>query len=179
MGETRYRAGSKTQELWEAYSTKGKEVAAKIGKKVGLKESSIEEYFRRWGTESDKLPTERSSPKIKYFDIGNPKVELTITKQGPEVSEVRFPDGKTQFIPNNKLIPVGFFNEDCQTVYQNAKKFAVMDGNRRVAVEEKFSSAKRRCSGNKMFHIYALTSSNRVRIIPRVVWDKYPNVKSQ
>lgn len=174
MADTRFRAGSSKQLLWAAYSEQGKDAAYKLAKSEGIPDTSANIYIREF--EKMGVAPSSSSRTREVFDIGDPQKIGHVITEGKEVSEVQWPGGAKQFIPNDKLLPKDFFNNDTKGCYKNAKKFAVMDGNKRVDLTDSLKIATRRCVGNPMMHVYAITGAGLVRLIPRSVWKTYPNI---
>lgn len=175
MTEPRYRAGSSRQILWTAYSENGKEAALKAARKNDIKETSATVYIAEWEKEATRTERKETGTR-RVFDIGNPKEIGTVITKGPEQSEVQWASGLKQFIGNDKLLPEGFFNNDTRGCYKNAAKYAVMENAKRIDLVDSFSRAKRMCAGNKQRFIYAITGTHLVRMVPRAVWDTYPNI---
>lgn len=175
MSDTRYRAGSQRQALWTAYSEDGIKAALKAAAKLGMKEQSAKVYISQFEKEAV-APKKEDGYRSKVFDIGDPNNLGTVIKKYDEVSEIRFADGTVRYVPNDKLIPDNFFNEDTKGCYNHAYKFVVMENNKRIDETNLFSKAKRLCAGNKMRFIYAITKAGLVRLIPRSIWSTFPDV---
>lgn len=175
MTEPRFRAGSNKQLVWVAYSENGKEAAMKVAKQNGINPQSAKIYIAEWEKEEEADTAPKANTK-RVFDIGNPKEIGTRIQHGKEVSEVQWASGLKQFIPNDKLLPEGFFNNDTRGCYKNASKFAVMESNKRIDLVDSFNRAKRMCAGNKQRFIYAITGAGLIRMVPRGAWDTFPNI---
>lgn len=175
MTLNRYRAGSSRHALWAAFSEGGAKAAFKAAEKIGINASTAKVYIGEWERETE--AQEKTDTRIRrVFDIGNPKLIGTIVKAGPEVSEVRWHEGPSQFIPNDKLLPEGFFNPDTKGCYKHAESFAVMELNKRIDLSGDFKRAKRLCAGNRKRFIYAVTKAGLVRMVPRNIWATYPDI---
>lgn len=175
MADTRFRAGSSKQLLWAAYSEQGKDAALKLAKREGIHEVSAKLYIAQFEKE-ETTPEPVSSRMREVFDIGDPQKVGKVITEGKEVSEVQWPGGARQYIPNGNLLPKGYFNNDVKGCYKNASKFVVMELNNRIDITTLFSRAKRMCSGSNIRTIYAVTSGGLVRLVPRCIWATFPNM---
>jgi hypothetical protein len=163
MAETRYQAGSTKQAVWETFSAKGSDAALKKGQSLRVSEARLNRWLARW----QKRPAKHESPRKKVFDVGNPALLGSLTFQGPDVSEVDWDNGYTQFIANNMLLPADFFQTGS---WQGISAFVVMDKNLAIGYFNSLAQAAKRAKPYNFRFIYEV-KDGKATLIPRKQWE--------
>jgi len=116
------RPGSRKAAIYRAFCEKGAEYAQAQGELHKLKASTVRSWVVSWSKETsskrERVRTKRTSERVRI----RPYAELSqgarvmlyydtralgiVAKKGPEVSEVKFDDKVTRYIPNRHLLLV-------------------------------------------------------------------------
>ena len=108
----RYKAGSRVQKVWEVYERDGPEKAAAFGATLGLAPTTIKSWNRMWSKgevrTGDQTKVEKAEKMTAAISAGRergyarywPERKGTRLKRGEEVSDIRWDNGVSQFLPN-------------------------------------------------------------------------------
>ena len=112
------RAGSRKASVQAAFLGEGGvDAAMTLGLELDLKEGTIRSWIGTWakanGTEpvastkgtKPTAPVKRPAGR-RVYDIGNPDRIGTLVQAGDQVSEIRYDDGHTRFVPNGFIARV-------------------------------------------------------------------------
>jgi hypothetical protein len=116
---TKYRPGSRVQQVWEVYEKEGADGATAFGKGLGLADGTLKGWMRMWSTGIDKKakmpsPPISTKPPTKVIRtsrsmLGKERIrvigiegEAYLIAQGPDQSEIRWVhNGNQVVIPND------------------------------------------------------------------------------
>jgi hypothetical protein len=87
-----------------AFQAGGEAAALEAGKALNLPEKKVRRWLRKLAAPAE--PTKISNVRGATLAY-SPKTVVTIIKRGAEVSEVKFKDGRTQYLSNEQLVETG------------------------------------------------------------------------
>ena len=104
----KHRAGSRKAKVHEHFNLHGANDAMNLGMSLGLAVGTLRSWVRGW-EKSGTTPTTKQKAAVianskRIRDVANPRMTGTLLDQGPEVSEVRWDNGRKQYVPNGHIV---------------------------------------------------------------------------
>ena len=109
---TEPRAGSRKAAVYHKWKEEGAAAAGKLAKELGLAGSTVNSWVGGWSKGKDKVPKDKPDKKAVPGSKDNrvqwsadPTVVGYVKQAGPEVSVVKWDDGRERNISNDQLVP--------------------------------------------------------------------------
>jgi hypothetical protein len=102
----KYRPGSRVAQVYDHFLQHGADSTVTFGQQLKLADGTVKGWLRMWAKEGPASPKRKSPGGERVYDLGSVGRHGTIITKGSEVSEVRWDDGRTQFVTNEYLQPV-------------------------------------------------------------------------